>query len=204
MGQTAGVIVICTPYPCVTNFGDTIPDCPTQTQYWAPAAPVVVIDEGAAARRALAQLDLDPVTIAMAPQPNLNEPNVLIGAPAYFWATGGAPAIGPLTSTVTQDGLTITLNATLDSVTYDTGDGTTLTCTRDQVASAPSSMSLQDDPDCGHCWTASGTYTLTATSAWTITWQGPTQNGAFDYALGSTIDVAVTDRPVNLTTEKTP
>lgn len=202
-GRIDGVVVTCTPYPCITLTGTTIPDCPSITRYWAPAAPVVVIDEGDIARRALAELGLEPVTISMAPAPDLADPNVLIDAPAYFWAEGGELAIGPTGTTVTEQGITITLDATLDSVTYDTGDGTTLTCTREQVATAPSSMSLQGEPDCGHRWASPGTYALTATSAWTIAWQGPTQNGTFDYALDSTIDVAVTDRPVNLTTEKT-
>ncbi|WP_284251870.1 hypothetical protein [Litorihabitans aurantiacus] len=140
----------------------------------------------------------------MAPRPNLADPNVLIGAPAYFWAEGGPAAIGPLSAAVDEQGITITLDATLDDVIYDTGDGTTLTCTRDQIATPPATMSLQDEPDCGHHWTTPGTYTLTATSNWTITWQGPTQNGTFDYDLESAIDVPVTDRPTNLTTNKGP
>ncbi|PWD51280.1 hypothetical protein C8046_12045 [Serinibacter arcticus] len=140
----------------------------------------------------------------MAPAPDLVDPNVLIGAPAYFWAEGGTPAIGPLTTTVTQDGLTITLAATFASVDFTTGDGTTVTCTRDEVAAPPASMTLQGTPVCGHTWTSSGTYALEATSAWTIDWQGPTQAGSFDHTLTETIDVAVTDRPVNLTTTKAP
>lgn len=201
-GRSDGVIIACTPFPCLVTTGSFIPDCPTRTDYWSPAAPVVVVDEADIARRALAQLDLDPITLGMAPKPNLADPNVLIGAPAYFWAEGGPPAIGPLSTTVTEQGITITLNATMDTVTYDTGDGATLTCTRDQVATAPTNMTLQGTPDCGHRWESSGTYTLTATSNWTITWQGPTQNGTVDYTLDNAIDVAVTDRPVNLTTNK--
>lgn len=202
-GNTAGVIVVCTPYPCVTVTGATIPDCPSISRYWAPAAPAsIVIDEGAAARRAIAQLDLDPIQISMAPQPNLAEPNVLIGAPAYFWAEGGTPAIGPLTTTVAQDGITITLSARLDDVTFDTGDGATVTCPRDVVAERPTHMALDDTPACGHAWSTSATYVLTATSAWTIDWQGPSQSGTLDHALTATTDVAVIDRPTNLTTNE--
>lgn len=203
-GQTTGAIVQCTPYPCLSAAGDAIPDCPTIARYWAAAAPVVVIDEAEIARRALANLPLAPITLGMAPKPDLADPNVLIGAPAYFWAEGGTPAIGPISTTVTEQGITITLNATMDTVTYTTGDGTTLTCTRDQIATPPTNMTLQGTPDCGHRWESSGTYTLTATSSWTITWQGPTQNGTFDHTLEAAIDVAVTDRPVNLTTNKSP
>lgn len=201
-GRTDGAVLSCTPFPCVTVVGDNIEDCPTRTQFWAFAAPAIVIDEAALARSAVAQLNLDPIGLGMAPKPNLADPNVLIGAPAYFWAEGGPPAIGPLSTTVTEQGITITLNATMDTVTYDAGDGATLTCTRDQIATPPTNMTLQGTPDCGHHWESSGTYTLTATSNWTITWQGPTQNGTFDYTLDNAIDVAVTDRPVNLTTNK--
>ncbi|WP_284252246.1 hypothetical protein [Litorihabitans aurantiacus] len=195
----------CTPYPCTIQVGDTIAECEGTESVWQAQPPVAApIDEAALARAALAQLNLAPVTVGMAPRPNLADPNVLIGAPAYFWAEGGPPAIGPIGTTVTEQGITITLNATLDDVTYDTGDGSTRTCTRDEVATAPISMSLQGDPDCGHRWTTPGTYTLTATSNWTITWQGPTQNGTFDYDLENAIDVPVTDRPTNLTTNKGP
>lgn len=183
-------------------MGDIIAECLGTQFIWNAAAPVAVIDEASIAVSAFAQLDLDPIGVGMAPKPDLADPNVLIGAPAYFWAEGGAPAIGPIGTTVTEQGITITLNATMDTVTYDTGDGTTLTCTRDQIAAPPANMSLQGDPDCGHRWANSGTYTLTATSNWTIAWQGPTQNGTFDYTLDNAIDVAVTDRPVNLTTNK--
>lgn len=200
-GSTTGIIVTCTPPRCLSAQGEVIAGC-VGAPYRVETAVTATIDEAAIARRAIAQLDIDPVTLGMAPRPNLADPNVLIGAPAYFWAEGGPPAIGPLSTTVTEQGITITLNATVDTVTYDTGDGATLTCTRDQVATAPTNMTLQGTPDCGHRWESSGTYTLTATSNWTITWQGPTQNGTFDYTLDNAIDVAVTDRPVNLTTNK--
>jgi hypothetical protein len=203
-GQTTGVIVSCTPHPCLVALRDRVEECPTRYEFWSANAAPVNVDEEALARQALAQLDLDPITLGMAPKPDLADPNVLIGAPAYFWAEGGTPAIGPISTTVTEQGITITLNATMDTVTYTTGDGTTLTCTRDQIATPPTNMTLQGTPDCGHRWESSGTYTLTATSSWTITWQGPTQNGTFDHTLEAAIDVAVTDRPVNLTTNKSP
>lgn len=201
LGNTDGLILVCTPYPCVISTGATIPDCPSISRYWAAAPPAgVAIDEPTAARRAIAQLDLDPITVTMAPKPNLADPNVLIGAPAFFWAEGGTPAIGPLATTVTQDGLTISLQATLDHVTFDTGDGGSVTCTRDQIEHAPAHMDFDVIPECGHTWLHPGVLTLSATSAWTITWQGPTQSGTLDHTLDASIDVAITDRPVNLTT----
>ena len=64
----------------------------------APATPLT-IDEASLARAAVAQLDLTPITVSMAPKPNPADPNVLIGAPAYFWAEGGPPTIGPIGTT---------------------------------------------------------------------------------------------------------
>lgn len=200
LGNADGVIMACSPPSCVLATGGVTPGCPMY-RYWAAAPPAgVAIDEPTAARRAIAQLDLDPITVTMAPKPNLADPNVLIGAPAFFWAEGGTPAIGPLATTVTQDGLTISLQATLDHVTFDTGDGGSVTCTRDQIEHAPAHMDFDVIPECGHTWLHPGVLTLSATSAWTITWQGPTQSGTLDHTLDASIDVAITDRPVNLTT----
>lgn len=191
-GRVDGLII-----ECVRSTGGTYF---TVSEYWASVTPSsTVVDESEVARRAIAQLQLAPITIGMAPPPKA-EPNVLIHTPAYFWAEGGTPAIGPLISTVTQDGMTVSLHATLTDVVFDTGDGSTVTCGREDVATKPTVMTLDGDPVCGHAWEHSGSYTLTATSTWSIAWQGPTQSGTLAHTLTESVAVGVTDRPVNLTT----
>lgn len=199
LGRTEGIVLTCTHGACVVT--GTPYACAGTSVFWAPSPPAgLAVDEPTAARRAIAQLQLTPITITMAPEPDLENPNVLITAPTYFWAEGGPPAVGPLTTTVSQDGISITLSATLDSVDFDTGDGATVTCSAEDVSTPPATMSFDDDPACGHAWARSGTYSVSATSRWSISWQGPSQSGTLEHTLTSASPVAVTDRPVNLVT----
>lgn len=200
LGRPDGIVLTCTPGHCIVS--GTPYNCTGTSIFWSPTVPAgVTVDEPTAARRAIAQLQLAPITITTAPAPDLADPTILIGATTYFWAEGGTPAVGPLTTTVTQDGITLTLDATLEGVDFATGDGETVTCTATEVSTRPATMKLDDaDPPCGHTWTRSGTHTLTATSRWTITWQGPAQTGTLDHTLEASTQIPVTDRPVNLTT----
>lgn len=204
MGRDYGVIVRCTPIPLGENvLGITSPT--VYTGYWAPAPPGVTFDPVALARRAVTQMALTTPPIGMAPAPDVDNPNVLITMPAHFWLTGDAPnELGPATVSASDAGLTVTVTATLTGVTFDTGDGGELTCTRAEIAAAPADPTAP--PVCGHTWEhpsddqPGGVYTVTATSHWAITWTGGGQTGTLDMDTDASLDVAVTDLPVHLVT----
>ena len=78
--------------------------------------------------------------------------------------------------------VTITATANVQKVTWQMGDGTTVEC---RTAGTPykAAYGKKSSPDCGHVYTKSsagvpgGTYTVTATSSWVITWAGAGQTG---------------------------
>ncbi|WP_071656988.1 hypothetical protein [Mangrovactinospora gilvigrisea] len=72
-------------------------------------------------------------------------------------------------------GVTVTAHASVASLTYDMGDGTTITC---HGAGTPYQASYGDKPSptCGHTYTTSsanqpgGEYSIRATATWTVNW----------------------------------
>ena len=77
------------------------------------------------ARNAIAQLTLPTNTPQIGPNPKQNQWNMIpVGYPIWLW-TNDNPK---LTQTVTQDGLTITITATRQQITYKMGDNKTTTC----------------------------------------------------------------------------
>lgn len=179
-GNDDGVIVVCTPFPCVPVPGrDYIPDCPGRSVYWAPAAPT---EAGPAPReladRAVAQMGLGAGQIGMAPPADKG----IIGIPVWLWiADPGASTTGPITRSVSAGGVTVTATGTLDRIVYDMGDGNQVECMGPGTPFTPGPAS---SPDCGYTYTESSdgqpanSYTVTATCYWTVTWAGGGQRGA--------------------------
>jgi len=74
--------------------------------------------------------------------------------------------------------------ATLEEITYDMGDGRTVTCAGQDAPGTvyQESFGASESPTCGHTYTQpspEGGYTITATSSWTIEWDGGGENGMF-------------------------
>lgn len=203
LGHSTGVIVSCTTPQIPGMFTSPI----VTSTYWAPSAPATApaqIDPAVLARRAIAALRLSTPPLEMSPPPNLIEPNVVIRRPAHFWfSTSGPATTAPTTASASDSGLTVTATARLERVTFDTGDGSTITCTPTQVAAPPDDLTVASA--CGHTWerpsTAApgGTYTVTATSHWAITWAGADQSGQLQIETGASLDVAVVAYPTHLT-----
>ena len=72
-------------------------------------------------------------------------------------------------------GLSVTATATAESIAWDMGDGHTVTCKTPGTPYAASD-GLAPSPDCGYTYTQpsghmpGGTYTITATTTWKVTW----------------------------------
>ncbi|MGJ6980675.1 hypothetical protein ACSDQ9_09135 [Aestuariimicrobium soli] len=127
----------------------------------------------AVARQAALALTVPTPDLTIGPNPANNQWNMI---PVNFpiWLQSTTPT--HLTTTVTSQGITITLNAVRNHVTITTGDGTTLTC--HTLPQRPTyTTDLPTSPNCGHTYRTQGDYTLTATSTWTITWTAVGQTG---------------------------
>ncbi|MBQ1027401.1 hypothetical protein [Micromonospora sp. C95] len=123
------------------------------------------------ARRAFASITLLAPRAAVAPRKSVGPG--LVGLPVWMWAERGANQFGPLRASATDRGLTVTIRARVSRVVWDMGNGDTVTCTgpgtryraRGQHAGQPS-------PDCGYHsgYPEAGTYTVRATTHWSVTW----------------------------------
>lgn len=111
----------------------------------------------------------DP-TIKIGPDPSVNEWNMaVVGYPLWLWT----PSADTVTTTATNDGLTFTMSATRTNTIFDMGDGMTVRCAR-MTPHDPSVKPGTPSPTCGHTYQKpslpSSTYTIRATSEWTIQW----------------------------------
>lgn len=128
------------------------------------------------AQQAISQMGLRHIGVGMAPPPGAGNVGV-IGLPTWMWvADPGPQTTGPQTQSASLRGFTVTATATLADITWSMGDGTTVVCHGAGTPYDPS-YGARPSPDCGHTYTKSGDYTVTATSHWTVAWEGIGENG---------------------------
>ena len=170
-----------------------------QTPQGAPAPPPP--DPEVLAQQLIAQLTLS-APAARSQVPPQGAP--LIDQPIWFWIDGGADVLGPLTSSVTERGVTVSLTASLTSTVWSVGDGSSITCAGPGTPYPDPSLTDEataksDSPTCGYRYAHSSknvtgsVYTVSVSSTWTVQWHGGGESGTV------TIDVdggAVTSFPV--------
>ena len=134
------------------------------------------------ANLAITQMNLRAIDIGITPEPGANSVG-LVGMPVWLWAANpDGHTVGPMNASATSGGITVTATARLLTVTWDMGDGHTVTCAG---AGTPyrASDGQSKSPDCGYVYARSssyqqnGMYKVTATSDWVITWVGAGQTG---------------------------
>ena len=137
---------------------------------------------GEVARLAIEDMQLRAIDIGLVPEPGPDSIG-LVGMPVWMWAASpGGSTFGPITATASAGGVTITATAKVHKVSWDMGDGTTVTCLNAGTPYDPS-YGRQESPDCGHVYEkssshqTSGKYIVTATSSWVVTWTGAGQSG---------------------------
>ncbi|BDQ39981.1 hypothetical protein [Cutibacterium granulosum] len=136
-----------------------------------PAAVAPAPDPELLARRAVLGLNLPEPTPIVEPSPNLNKWHTLaIGQPLWLRTRDNATA---MTRTMTVEGYPVRLTATRRPISFAMGDGHTVTCTRTTPWN-PHVDPDADSPTCGYRYATlpkgSHSYTVTATTPWTITW----------------------------------
>ena len=135
-----------------------------------PAVPTITPEQAAYA--AVARLHLTPPKPVIGPSPKINEWHMAaVGYPYWLWAEGNLdPA--PVSTTVAD--LTVSLDAHLQSTTFDLGDGSRITCTDLSARWTPAVKPAAPSPACGHTYTKpslpKGDYTITAYSTWAVDW----------------------------------
>lgn len=151
----------------------------------APAQQVVVvtITPYQAAVIAMVDLPLEAGSPMVGPPPDLNRWQMAaVGYPLWLWAEGNlAPA--PVSSTVA--GLRVSLDAAMTGISYDLGDGTTISCGRGTKWRRGAVPAGTPSPDCGHVYTKpslpKGDYTITATTHWSVAWTAGGQAGSIPF-----------------------
>ena len=134
-------------------------------------------DLQAIVRQAMARLPIPAPDTQVGPDPSLNQWGIMaVGWPYWFWSD----APDKVATTVTQDGITITITAARAWTDYDFGNGDTMRCTSHTPWAKVDGK--RPSPDCGYTYTQMNPipnvgYTLTATSRWNVTWSGLGQTG---------------------------
>jgi hypothetical protein len=134
-----------------------------------------LVDPRAVATQALASVAIAGPVVGTSPAAD----RLVVRIPSWFWVDGGwwhtysaTAATGRVTSTVTVRPV---------SATWSTGDGSTVSCAGPGVPWAPG-MS-EDATDCSHIYTVAsagrtgGSYELTATVTFEVTWTSNTGQG---------------------------
>ncbi|MCW4600244.1 PKD domain-containing protein [Janibacter hoylei] len=114
----------------------------------------------------------------------------IVGIPTWMWAENPA-ALGPITRTASVPGLSLTMTAKMTGVTWNMGDGTTVECAGTGTKWS-SARGTAHSPTCGHTYTKQGTYTVTSTAHWSVSWRASTgQTGVITRDLPSTSTIRV-------------
>lgn len=151
---------------------------------------VTTVDPAVAASRAVARLPLTKPEPRIGPDPSVNQWKMAaVGYPLWLWTDGPRNQ----STTLTEQGITITIDARLHSTTFAMGDGTTKTC-ETTTPHGPHVRPGQESPTCGYRYRRASKpnpYTVSATAHWDITWSALDQSGTMriDHSGSRTLEV---------------
>lgn len=174
-------------FPVCAGPGVIDPMPPVWVTGAQPAAVTVAVNPIALAQQAVQQLDLGSPTIEMAPPDGSPQ---LVGVASWLWID---PADWrTLTASASAGPVTTTATATPTKVVWDMGDGSSVTC--DGPGTPYSSSEPNATTDCSYTWPQAGTFTVTATVYWSVTWTAASAPGGGNLGLqaGRPVQVPVT------------
>lgn len=159
---------------------------------WVPKPPASPRD---VAQEAVKQIHLPAPAAHLSP--NASSPQ-WVNFPTFLWTDGAA--WHPLSATAAVPGLSVSATATPIRLTWDMGDGTTVTCTGPGTPFTDATPATASSPDCGHTYRRasdvepSGKFTVRVTETWRVTWAGGGQSGTLpDMTATSSIAVRVAE-----------
>lgn len=152
------------------------------------------MDPAELAQLIIASMQLLPPPIET--MPPAGSEGAITGVPVWFWVTEGLETTGPQTASDAAGGVAVRVTAQVTEVTWDLGDGTALSC----GIGTPYDGTVGPSPTCGHVYEVkstksdpNGTYTITATSTWTVAWTGGGESGTEIQQYSSTSTMRVTE-----------
>ena len=189
-GHEDGAIYWCAPH---TDMPADVP-----YRFWAPAD-LPLVDPGVLAQRAVDSMNLRPIDIGITPPPG-GDSRTLVGIPTWMWVDEPSPQTwGDITRSASSGGVTVTATGQVVRVTWTMGDGTTVNC--QQGTAYRAAFGSDPSPNCGHRYTAPGSYPVTATSDWEVQWFGGGTSGTIRFSLAQDTTVRVAEA-FALTTEQ--
>lgn len=162
------------PHVAGTGGGYTwLPSPPPGSPQPAVPAPAVL------AQRAVRRLALAGPEIQTSPPAEREQ---VVGLPTWLWTRVTSVTWGSRAATAAVRGESVTATATAQSIVWDLGDGTTVTCDGPGTPYRQG-MDPHASPTCGHTYTASSAdqpgqaYPVTATTTWSVRWSGAGTQG---------------------------
>ena len=151
-----------------------------------PAAVTVQVAPVMVAEQAAKTLGLTSPVIEMAPPDGHPQ---LVNVAAWLWVSPAG--WHPLTATASAGPVTTTATATPTKVVWDMGDGSAVTCDGPGTPYDPSSPAATTT--CSDTWSTAGTYTVTATTYWSVSWSatGAAGGGSLGVQAGPAAEVTV-------------
>ncbi|MFI9040910.1 ATP/GTP-binding protein [Streptomyces sp. NPDC053726] len=145
----------------------------------------------------LAQRAVDSMTLL---GPDITSPRTAgkytIGVPMWMWVNQSATTYGPNRASASAGGVTVTATAKVSKMVWTMGDGATVTCNGPGTP-YQGSEGMAQSPTCGHVYEKSssgaqkGKFAVTATSTWTIDWQGGGAVGQLTEIRQTNVQVAI-------------
>ncbi|GGO05805.1 hypothetical protein [Micromonospora parathelypteridis] len=130
------------------------------------------------ARRAFASITLLPAPLAVAPRKRIGPG--LVGLPVWMWSEQNAAYFGPIYADETDRDVTVEITAEVKRIVWDMGNGEYVTCYNAGTEyEATGERAGGTSPNCGYDdgYQKAGTYDVTATTYWTVTWRGGGETG---------------------------
>ncbi|WP_299956491.1 ATP/GTP-binding protein [uncultured Modestobacter sp.] len=152
------------------------------------------VDPRVLAEQAIASLVMRAPEIRMAPP--AGSTSGLVGLPVWMWTERDEEFVGPTRQSVSAGGVTVAAVGEVSRIVWDMGDGTTVVC---GPGTPYSPGAGGGSPDCGHIYAKAssrhvpggGSWPITATSTWTVTWSGGGQSGTETLELSSSAELFV-------------
>jgi hypothetical protein len=158
-GPTPGQWVI----PTCAGPGTINPMPPIWVTNAQPVAGAAQVDPVVVAYQAVQQLPLGSATIEMAPPAGSEQ---LVGVATWLWIKPSTWQA--LSATASAGTVSTTATATPTKVVWDMGDGSTLTC--DGPGTPYDSARPTATTGCSYTWPKAGSYQVTATIYWSVSW----------------------------------
>lgn len=145
----------------------------------------------------LAQRAVDSMTLL---GPDIASPRAAgkytVGVPMWMWVNQSATTFGPNTASASAGGVTVTATAKVSKIVWQMGDGASVTCNGPGTP-YQASEGMAQSPTCGHVYSKTsagaknGKHQVTATSTWTIDWQGGGAAGQLAEVRQTNVQVAI-------------